>query len=75
MNNLNSGADKNHARGGAVVRPEWRHFTPREKAFILCAVSNCTSGEDVENVIRDYSDAIQFMQARRGLPPDTLSKF
>ena len=48
MNNLNSGANKNHAHGGAV-RPEWRHFTPREKAFILSAISNCATGEDVEN--------------------------
>ena len=74
MSNLKSSANKTNDHSGAV-RPEWRRFTPREKAFILSAISNCASGKDVENVLRDYSGAVEYMQAKRGLPPATLFKF
>ena len=51
------------------VRPEWRHFSPREKAFILNAISNCASSNDLDDVLRDYSAAvIDYMQAQRCTP-------
>ena len=37
---------------------DWRHSSPREKAFILTALSNCASSEDVDDVLRDFSGAV-----------------
>ena len=48
--------------GGGGVRSEWRHFSPREKGFILNAISACTSSEGVNDIFRDFADAVDYMQ-------------
>ena len=61
MGNLKKKDHNTKALGGSV-RHEWRHFSPREKGFILNAISACTSSEGVNDIFRDFADAVDYMQ-------------
>ena len=62
MSNLKKKVHNTNAPGGGGVRSEWRHFSPREKGFILNAISECISSEGVNDVFRDFSGAVDYMQ-------------
>jgi hypothetical protein len=61
IRNMEAGGNMTRSNSSSFVRREWRHFCPKEKIFILKAISTCSTAKDLENVMDNYDNLAGYM--------------